>query len=48
MNARSGSGIWYGPNDERNLIIRVPRNAQSNQTGKIMAVIAVVQATPPF
>jgi ribonuclease HI len=48
LNARSGSGIWYSPNDERNLAIRVSGNAQSNQTGEIMAVIAAANATPPF
>ena len=48
LNARSGSRIWYRPNDKRNLAIRVPENAQLNQVGEIMAVITAVNATPPF
>ncbi len=42
---RSGSGIWYSPNNERNLAIRVPGDAQLNQTSEIMAVITTVNAT---
>jgi ribonuclease HI len=48
LNARSSSRIWYGPNNERNLVIRVPGNAQSNQVREIVAIIAAVNATPPF
>jgi ribonuclease HI len=48
LNARSGSGIWYGPDDIRNQVIRVPGNAQSNQVEEIVAIIAAVEATPPF
>jgi ribonuclease HI len=47
-NARCGSGIWYGPDDERNQAIRVPGEAQSNQIGELTAVIKAISATPPF
>ena len=46
-NARCGSGIWFGPDQERNRAIRVPGNAQSNQVGEIAAIIAAAEAIPP-
>jgi len=48
LNVRSGSGVWYSLNNERNLAIRVPGNSQSNQVGEVVAIIAAVNATPPF
>jgi len=48
LNTRSGSRVWYGPNNKRNLAIRVPGNSQSNQVGEVVVIIAVVNATPPF
>jgi ribonuclease HI len=48
MNALSGSGIWYGPDDEKNRVIRVPGDSQSNQVGELVAVIKAINATPPF
>jgi ribonuclease HI len=48
LNAQSGSRIWFGPADERNKAIRVPRDLQSNQIGEIVAVIVAVEATPTF
>ena len=47
-NARCGSGIWFGPNDQRNRAIRIPGNEQSNQVGELAAVIAAVDATPTY
>jgi ribonuclease HI len=47
-DARCGSGIWYGPDDERNRAIRVPGEPQSNQIGELVAVITAINATPPF
>lgn len=47
-DARAGAGIWYGPDDERNKALRVPKNMpQTNQTAELLAVYHVVQATPP-
>lgn len=45
-NAKCGSGIWFGPNDERNQAIRVPGETQSNQVGELAAVIKAVEITP--
>ncbi|KAI0342569.1 ribonuclease H-like protein [Trametopsis cervina] len=47
-DARAGSGVWYGLDDERNIAKRVPGAAQSNQTGEIYAIILAVAATPPL
>ena len=45
-NARCGSGVWFGPNHEKNKAIRVPGNLQSNQVGELVAIIAATEATP--
>jgi len=45
QNARCGSGIWFDNNSPRNLALRIPGDAQSNQVGEIMAVIAAAAAT---
>jgi ribonuclease HI len=45
-NARSGGGVWFGPNDDRNSAIRVPGPQQSNQAGEIVAIIAAIEKTP--
>ncbi len=46
-DARCGSGIWFGPGDQRNQAIRVPGDAQSNQVGEIAAVIAALNVADP-
>ena len=45
-NARSGSGVWYGPNHEKNIAFRVPGDQQSNQVGELVAIILATEATP--
>ncbi|KAI0355174.1 ribonuclease H-like protein [Trametes cingulata] len=47
-NARAGSGLWFGPTDSRNEGLRVPTDAQSNQSGEIYAVTAAEARVPPF
>ncbi len=42
-NATAGAGIWYAPNDMRNLAIRVPVPCQSNQTREITAIYQAVK-----
>ncbi|KAF9783300.1 hypothetical protein BJ322DRAFT_1069957 [Thelephora terrestris] len=37
-DAIAGSGVWYGPQDTRNLAIRVPGKKQSNQVGELLAI----------
>ena len=46
-NAKSGSGIWVGPNNPRNRAIRVPGENQSNQAREITAIILAASAVPP-
>jgi ribonuclease HI len=48
MNAQCGSGIWFGPEHEQNLAIRIPGHQQSNQIGEIAAIVAAVEAVPKF
>lgn len=48
MQARAGSRVWYGPNDERNVSARLPPELeQSNNTGELVAIlIASINAEP--
>ncbi|KAH7905213.1 hypothetical protein BJ138DRAFT_1072945, partial [Hygrophoropsis aurantiaca] len=48
QNARSGSGIWFGPDDPRNTHTRTPGPNQSNQAAEIIAVIKAAQICDPF
>lgn len=49
LNAKAGSGIWFGTNDRRNKAIRLPPNVtQSNQAGEIVAILVAAQIVPPF
>jgi ribonuclease HI/exonuclease III len=45
-NAACGSGIWFGPNDDRNRAMRIPGEVQSNQVGELAAVIVAAEQTP--
>ena len=47
-NSRCGSGVWFGQDDPRNRALRIPGDAQSNQVGKIAAVIAALEMIPPY
>ncbi len=46
--ARAGSGVWFGPNDERNRAARVPGTYQTNQTAEAHAVAIATSLVPPF
>jgi ribonuclease HI len=48
QNAHCGSGVWFGPENQKNQAIRVPGEAQSNQVGKLAAVIAAINTTAPY
>jgi hypothetical protein len=48
LNAKCGSGVWFGPNDERNHTIKVPGSNHSNQISKIVAINKAVNMTLPF
>ncbi|KAF8833038.1 hypothetical protein BDN67DRAFT_917729, partial [Paxillus ammoniavirescens] len=43
QNAASGSGIYFGENHPLNTSIRIPGEAQSNQTAEIAAILVVIQ-----
>lgn len=46
-DARAGSGIWYGHDDDRNTSLRVPKEfAQTNQAGELLAVWHAVKSAP--
>jgi len=47
-NAQCGSGVWFGQDDPRNRALRIPGDTQSNQVGKIAAVIAALETVPPY
>ena len=48
LNVRCGSGVYFGPNDQRNLAFCPPGNNQSNQVGKIVAIPKATTAIPKF
>ncbi|KAI0249344.1 ribonuclease H-like domain-containing protein [Lactifluus subvellereus] len=44
----AASGVWIGPNHERNTALRVPGPRQSNQIGEIAAIITAAASFPRF
>jgi ribonuclease HI/exonuclease III len=44
--AIAGSGVWYSPNDPRNMAIRVPGKKQSNQVGELFAILNAIKNAP--
>ena len=47
-NACCRSGVWFGHEDPRNHALQIPSEHQSNQVGKIAAVIAALETIPPY
>ena len=45
-NTRSGGGVWVADDHPLNRAIRVPGHAQSNQVGKLAAVVIALKSTP--
>ena len=43
---RAGSGVWFGADDPRNVVVRVPGLDQSNQIGELLAILHAVKMTP--
>lgn len=41
--AKARSGVWYGHDDPRNVVIKVPGNKQSNQIGEPLAILYVIK-----
>ena len=44
--AKSGSGVWYGEWDPRNMAVRVPGQRQSNQVGELLAALLAIKYAP--
>lgn len=42
-DARCGSEVWFGIDDQRNTAFSIPSANQSNQIGELTAVILVIQ-----
>ena len=48
LNAQCGSGVYFGPDDTRNVAFHPPGNIQSNQVGEIIAIMRAIVAVPRF
>ncbi|KAF5381283.1 hypothetical protein D9615_008354 [Tricholomella constricta] len=47
-DAKAGSGLWYGPDDARNLSLRLPDTLeQTNNTGEAVAILVAAQKAGP-
>ncbi|KAJ3573178.1 hypothetical protein NP233_g2591 [Leucocoprinus birnbaumii] len=46
-DARAGSGIFFGDNDDRNSSFRLPTKIQSNQAAEIYAIIKAAELADP-
>ena len=47
-DARCGSGVYFGPNDDRNSAFRLPGDLQSNQAAEIIAIYKAASAVPKW
>ena len=48
LNARCGSGVWFGSDHHANIALRVPGTHQSNQVGEIAAILKAASSIPKF
>jgi ribonuclease HI len=48
QNTICRSGVWFGPDDQRNTALKVPGQGQSNQIGEICAVIVAIERAPSY
>nr|RBR02496.1 hypothetical protein FVER53263_09525 [Fusarium verticillioides] len=44
--SRAGLGVYFGPNDERNLAERLPGEPQTNQRAELMAILRALEIAP--
>ncbi|KAI1012817.1 hypothetical protein LB504_008198 [Fusarium proliferatum] len=44
--SRAGLGVYFGPNDERNLAERLPGELQTNQRAELMAILRALEIAP--
>lgn len=48
-NAQAGAGIWFGENDPRNKVLRVPEHLnQSNNAGEALAVLVAAKSVDTY
>jgi len=48
LNMKCSSGVYFGPNDQRNLAFHPSGDNQSNQVGEIVAILKAATAIPKF
>ncbi|KIL53881.1 hypothetical protein M378DRAFT_93442, partial [Amanita muscaria Koide BX008] len=37
---QAGSGVWFDPNDKRNLALKLPTHLSTNNAGELVAILA--------
>lgn len=47
-DARAGSGVFFGPGDQRNIAARLPGQNQTNNAGEIIAPLLLLQSVGDF
>ncbi|KAH7270569.1 ribonuclease H-like domain-containing protein, partial [Fusarium redolens] len=45
-DSRAGLGVYFGPNDKRNLAERLPGEPQTNQRAELMAILRALEIAP--
>lgn len=46
--AKTGAGVFFGPDSNKNMAIRVPGESQSNNIGELVGVIKAIEVVTPF
>jgi ribonuclease HI len=46
LNARCGSGVWFGSDHHTNMALKVPGIHQSNQIGEVVAILKAASTIP--
>jgi ribonuclease HI len=47
-DAKAGIGLWYAPNDPRNLSLHLPPPHLTNNAGELVAILVATQRAPPL
>ena len=48
LNAKCGSGVYFGPSDPRNISFRPSGSFQSNQAGEVIAILKAALSVPKW
>jgi hypothetical protein len=48
VNTIAGAGVWFSEEDEWNKALKIPGQGQTNQVGKLAAVIAALKNFPTY